>query len=312
MTDFLERIVAHKRRELEHKRGRRSEAEMERLAVAAPAPRDFMGALDPRRLGVIAEIKRASPSKGAIALDLDAPAQARRYAAGGADAVSVLTDAEFYHGSLDDLRAVRAAVSTPTLCKDFILDRYGLLEARAFGADLVLLIVAALGAEGTPRLVGEARALGLTPLVEVYARDEAAIALNAGAALIGVNNRDLRTFAVTLETTERIAPLLTGGATVVSLSGIWSTADARRVVAAGARAVLIGEALVRAEDPAEVIRALRAVPLENRGGFNEIRDGFNGVQPSSIEAAPGKGFAERARHALTAASRPDSVEEAAE
>jgi indole-3-glycerol phosphate synthase len=160
-------------------------------------------------------------------------------------------------------------VPTPVLRKDFILDRYGLLEARAAGADLVLLIVAALAigpyqATGDRRqalsaLVEEARVLGLTPLVEVYTAEEARVALEIGAELVGVNNRNLHTFEVSLETTERLAPLLAPHALVVSLSGMSSAADARRAVAAGARAVLVGEALVRADDPAALIRELKSV-----------------------------------------------------
>src|SRR2546421_192157 len=156
MSTFLQRILARKRVELAERRAALPEAALERLAAAAPPPRDVVAALEPNRLGVIAEVKRASPSKGAIALDLDAVTQARRYAEGGADAISVLTDEAFYHGSLDDLRTIRAAVPTPVLRKDFILDRYGLLEARAAGADLVLLIVAALEARALSALVGEA------------------------------------------------------------------------------------------------------------------------------------------------------------
>lgn len=257
MSTFLERIVARKRIELAERRAALSEVALERLAADAPAPRDFMAHLAPDCLAVIAEVKRASPSKGAIALDLDAATQARRYAEGGADAISVLTDLEFYHGSLDDLRAIRAAVDAPIMRKDFILDRYGLLEARAAGADMVLLIVAALEQETLARLVAQARVLGLAPLVEVYTAEEARVALEIGAKLVGINNRNLHTFDVSLETTERLAPLLVPHATVVSLSGIWSAADAARVAATGVRGILVGEALVRADNPAEVIRELR-------------------------------------------------------
>jgi indole-3-glycerol phosphate synthase len=261
MSTFLQTIVAHKRGELAERRAAVPEAALERLAAEAPPPRDVVAALEPDRLGVIAEVKRASPSKGAIALDLDAVTQARRYVEGGADAISVLTDEEFYHGSLDDLRAIRVAVPTPVLRKDIILDRYGLLEARAAGADLVLLIVAALEQRLLSALVDEAHALGLTPLVEVYTAEEARAALEIGAELVGVNNRNLHTFEVSLETTERLAPLLAPHALVVSLSGMSSAADARRAVAAGARAVLVGEALVRADDPATLIRELKSIPI---------------------------------------------------
>jgi len=298
-SSFLERIVAHKRRELANRRAEVSETALERLAADAPASRLSAGSprhaaarpegadvrtdpaggqaagaaapalasldlFSPDHLGVMAEVKRASPSRGAIALDMDAVDQARGYVEGKADAISVLTDEEFYRGSLDDLRAIRAAVSTPVMRKDFILDRYGLLEARAAGADLVLLIVAVLGRVGLPRLMRETAELGMVALVETYTQADAELALEAGASLIGVNNRDLRTFDVSLETTERLAPLLAPHATVVSLSGIHTADDARRVVAAGARAVLVGEALVRAPDPAGFIRELRAVPVAPR------------------------------------------------
>lgn len=261
MNTFLERIVAHKRAELAGERAALPEAELERLAAQAPPPRGVMARFDPRRLGVLAEIKRASPSRGAIAPHLDAAAQARRYAEGGAAAISVLADRAFYGGSPEDVAAVRTAVPVPVLYKDFMLDRYHLLTARRYGADLVLLIVAVLGRDLLPVMMREAMALGMTPLVEVYTRSEAEIALDAGAALIGINNRDLRNFDVSLETTERLAPLLAPHALVVSLSGISTSEDARRVVAAGARAILVGEALVRAEHPAALIRELRAVPL---------------------------------------------------
>ena len=282
--NFLERIVAHKRRELARRRVTTPEAALERLAADAPAPRlsGVAALFPPDHLGVMAEVKRASPSKGAIALGLNAVDVARRYAAGDADAISVLTDEEFYRGSLDDLRAIRAAVPTPVMRKDFILNRYGLLEARAAGADLVLLIVAVLGRADLPRLMRETAELGMTPLVEAYTQAEAELALEAGAALIGVNNRDLRTFDVSLETTERLAPLLAPHATVVSLSGIFDAGDARRVVAAGARAVLVGEALVRADDPAALIREVRAMaltpqpplPHAGEGGSRDEADPF--------------------------------------
>lgn len=259
MSTFLERILARKRIELAERRAVVSEAALEALAAAAPPPLDFMSRLDHDRLGVIAEIKRASPSRGVIALDLDATTQAMHYAAGGAAAISVLTDEEFYHGSLDDLRAIRAAVDVPVMRKDFILDRYGLLEARASGADMVLLIVAALEERLLAGLAAETRALGMTPLVEVYAEAEARVALEIGAGLVGINNRNLHTFEVTLETTERLAPLLAPRACVVSLSGMSDARDARRVAAAGARAILVGEALVRSSDPATLIRAFASV-----------------------------------------------------
>ncbi len=258
-STFLTRIVAHKQVELAAARAAISEGALERLAEAADAPRPF--ALDETGpVAVIAEVKRASPSKGDLATGLDAEAQARSYADGGAAAVSVLCDKEFYRGSFDDLRAVRAVVATPVLCKDFILDRYGVLQARAAGADLVLLIVAVLG-DRVKTLMDDVTALGMTPLVEVYTEDEARTALEAGASLIGVNNRNLHTFEVSLDATRRLAPLLAPHATVASLSGIFSAADVAQVVRDGARAVLVGEALVKASDPAALIREFRTVQV---------------------------------------------------
>ncbi len=259
-STFLTRIVAHKRTELMAAREAMPEHRLERLAADAPAPRPFLEWLDPARLGVIAEVKRASPSRGAIAPDMDAATQASHYVAGGAEAISVLTDRQFYHGSHEDLSAIRAAVPTPLLCKDFILDRYGLLQARASSADLVLLIVAVLGRD-VQSLIRETAALGMTPLVEVYTREEVELALEVGVALIGVNNRNLHTFEVSLETTERLAPLLASHAVVASLSGISTAVDARRAVAAGAHVILVGEALVRATDPAALIREFRAISI---------------------------------------------------
>lgn len=258
-STFLTRIVAHKQVEIAAARAALPEAALEQLAKAMDAPRPFV--LDESGpVAVIAEVKRASPSKGDLAAALDAPTQARAYEEGGAAVVSVLCDKAFYRGSFDDLRAVRAAVATPVLCKDFILDRYGVLQARAAGADLVLLIVAVLGA-GVKALMDDVTALGMMPLVEVYTEDEARTALEAGASLIGVNNRNLHTFEVSLDATRRLAPLLAPHATVASLSGIFSAADVAQVVRDGARAVLVGEALVTSADPAALIREFRTVQV---------------------------------------------------
>jgi indole-3-glycerol phosphate synthase len=205
---------------------------------------------------VIAEVKRASPSAGAISAGLDAPAQARRYGEAGAAAISVLTDGPGFGGSLEDLAAVRAAVETPLLRKDFILDPYQLLEARLRGADAALLIVAALPEDALRRLLGECEALGLAALVEVHDGAEAETALGAGARLVGVNNRNLKTFAVDLAVSERILPTLPPRVKAVAESGVRSAADARRLRRAGAANLLVGEALVRAEDPGRLLKEM--------------------------------------------------------
>ncbi len=186
-------------------------------------------------------------------------AVARAYEAGGAAAVSVLTDARYFGGSLEDLKAVRAAVGLPVLRKDFIIDPYQLLESAAAGADAVLLIARALPGERLPRLLAKARALGLEALVEVHDEAEMAAARAAGATVIGINNRDLATFGVDTGLTARLAPLAPAGAVVVSESGITAPADIAELTAAGAVAFLVGETLMRAGDPVAALRRLRGV-----------------------------------------------------
>ncbi len=255
---FLEEILARKRTEVEARRAALPERELSaRIRDLVPA-RDLLAALSAAGgpVRIVAEVKRASPSAGAISSGLDAPSQARRYASAGAAAVSVLTDGPGFGGSLDDLAAVRAAVALPLLRKDFVVDRYQLLEARAAGADAALLIAAALPGEALPRLLAAGEALGLTALVEVHDREELAAALAAGARLVGVNNRDLRTFRVDLAVSEALLPLLPAGVKGVAESGIRSASDAARLRAAGAVNLLVGEALVRAEDPERLLREL--------------------------------------------------------
>ncbi len=218
-----------------------------RAALARPVWPSWSGATGGApTLALIAEIKRRSPSKGDLAPGLDAVAQARAYAAAGADAVSVLTEPERFGGSLDDLRAVAAAVDLPVLRKDFIIDPYQIREAADAGAAAVLLIAVALPADGLRLLLDECRDCGLDALVEVHDCDDLRSAEAAGATLIGVNNRDLRTLAVDLRTTERLVPAMAGHALPVSESGIAGPAEARRAATAGARAVLVGETLVGA------------------------------------------------------------------
>jgi indole-3-glycerol phosphate synthase len=207
-------------------------------------------------MSLIAEVKRRSPSKGSLAEDVDPVARAVTYQRGGAAVISVLADEKYFGGSLDDLRAVRGVVDIPVLCKDFILTPYQVYEARAAGADLILLIVAALQDAELRDLHGLSLSLGMTPLVEVHDQHDLARAVAAGASLIGINNRDLSDFSVDLVTTEYLAPLVPEDAILVSESGFVTRGDVERVERAGARAVLVGETLMRSDDPAGTIREL--------------------------------------------------------
>jgi indole-3-glycerol phosphate synthase len=234
------------------------QVELERLCRDLPAARDFGAALTPPPGGVrvIAEIKKASPSRGVLAVEFDPVGLAKSYADHGAAAVSVLTDEKYFQGSLELLRAIRAAVTLPLLRKDFTLDEYQLWEARAAGADAVLLIVSILEPGQLRDLLGAATALGLASLVEAHTAREVEVALGAGARILGINNRDLRTFETRIETTLELLPGIPRGPVVVSESGFVTAADVRRVVTAGAHAVLVGETLVRATDRGAKLREL--------------------------------------------------------
>lgn len=234
------------------------EHELEERVALATAPRDPMPAFRDAGLSVIAEVKRRSPSKGDLAEIPDPASLARAYEAGGADAISVLTEARRFNGSLADLEAVRAAVGTPVLRKDFIVTRYQLLEARAAGADLVLLIVAALDDNTLRTLHDQARALGLTVLVEVHDEDEIARALAIGAELVGVNARNLKTLEVDPDAFGRLVKLLPDDVVKVAESGISGAAQAARYASEGADVVLVGEALVKDGDPTAAVAAMRA------------------------------------------------------
>jgi indole-3-glycerol phosphate synthase len=260
MTTYLDAILARKRDEVAELSAARPEAELRARLAGAPPVRDFAGALSPRGgpTRIIAEVKRASPSAGAISAGLDAVAQARRYQAAGAAAISVLTDGPGFGGSLDDLVAVRAGVALPVLRKDFTVDGWQLLEARVAGADAALLIAAALPGDQLARLHDRCAELGLHALVEVHDESELERALAAGARLVGVNNRNLHTFAVDLATSVRIVPALPPGVKGVAESGVRTGADARRLRAAGAVNLLVGEALVRAADPGALLREFLA------------------------------------------------------
>jgi indole-3-glycerol phosphate synthase len=256
---FLAEILEHKRRELTLARERQpGDALARRARRLAEAPRGFRRALESgERPRVIAEIKRRSPSRGEIRPDFDAVACARAYASAGAAAISVLTDARYFGGSLELLAQVRDAVSLPLLRKDFIVDAYQVDEARVHGADAVLLIAAALDGSALKGLAAHAEALGLDALVEVHDERELEAALAAGADLIGINNRDLRTFEVDLGVTERLAGKLPEGCIGVAESGIFTPRDWERLEAAGAHAFLVGEALMRESDVGAALRRLR-------------------------------------------------------
>ncbi|MFT4218613.1 MAG: indole-3-glycerol phosphate synthase TrpC [Micropruina sp.] len=249
----LDEIVAGVREDLDERRARRSLDELAAVVALMDATRDPMPAFRAEPLAVIAEVKRSSPSKGALADIPDPAALAAEYAAGGASAISVLTEKRRFNGTLADLVAVRAAVDVPVLRKDFIVTHYQLWEARAAGADLALLIVAALTDDELSALSETARMLGLTALVEVHTADEARRAVAAGASLIGVNNRNLQTLDVDLAQFERLAGLIPDDVVKVAESGILSTADVRRVADAGADVILVGEALVRHGDPRSAV-----------------------------------------------------------
>ncbi|HEV7986917.1 MAG TPA: indole-3-glycerol phosphate synthase TrpC [Candidatus Binataceae bacterium] len=254
-TSILERIFAAKRAELEAERAALPLEAMREAARHAPAPRDFLAALRARRPAIIAEIKRASPSKGDIRPGLDPAAVAREYATSGAAAISVLTDRHF-KGSLEDLRTVRAAVDLPLLRKDFMFDLYQIHQARTAGADCILLIAAMLNEADLTTLYAAARELGLQVLVEVHNEAELRVAERAGAEIVGINNRDLHTFVTDIAVTERLLEGYHGTALVVSESGIDTADDICRLDRAGARAFLIGESLLRDGDPRRKLEAL--------------------------------------------------------
>jgi indole-3-glycerol phosphate synthase len=253
--DLLSRLVAESAGEMQRRRAMISEHELEARA-ARYTPRDFAAALRGPGLAVIAEMKQRTPSMGVLSTDYRPDQLGRIYSEGGAAALSVLTQETSFGGSLDHMEAARASSSLPILRKDFISDPYQVLEARAAGADAVLLIVAALEGPRLVSLLAAAGEQGLSALVEVHDEREAAAAVEAGAALIGVNHRDLRTFEVDLGLTERLRALIPADRLLVSESGIRGVADARRLREAGAHAILVGEMLMRAPDPAACIRDL--------------------------------------------------------
>jgi indole-3-glycerol phosphate synthase len=261
---ILEEIVWQKEVEVDQMRERVPLAELLSRVKTAPAPRDFKEALrsGKTRPALIAEVKKASPSKGVIREDFDPVAIAKSYSEGGASAISVLTDKKFFQGSWENLAQVRAAVELPVLCKDFIIYPYQIYLARTYGADAVLLIAAILSDQDLQYFVKIAKALSMTPLIEVHTLSELDRVLPLdGVTLVGINNRNLEDFSVDLQTTshllaERGNQLQERGILVVSESGLHKTADLERVTSAGATAVLIGESLVKQPDPAVAIASL--------------------------------------------------------
>jgi indole-3-glycerol phosphate synthase len=253
---ILDRILAVKRAEVAA--ARRATPDIEARARKAPAPRDFVGALRAKKPAVIAEIKRASPSKGLLRANFDPAAIAKSYEKAGAACMSVLTDREFFQGAGEDLVKARAACGLPALRKDFLVDPYQVFEARALGADCVLLIVACLEDAQMRELEKVAHGLGMAVLVEVHDGAELERALALETPLIGVNNRDLRTFETRLETTLDLLPRIPSGRLLVTESGILSVADVRRMRGSGVHAFLVGEAFMRAPDPGSALRELFA------------------------------------------------------
>lgn len=260
MSNILDQIVQSKRREIEEARVRTPETELERRLSQAPPVRDYLAALQ-RLAGIqiIAEVKKASPSAGLIRPDFDPVAIARTYEQHGAAALSVLTDALYFQGQLSYLTAIRESVRLPILRKDFILDRYQILEARRAGADAVLLIAEILEGDALPQLLKDVHALGMHALVELHDAANLARVIDSGARLIGINNRDLRTFVTRLEHTLELMPRVPANCCLVSESGIRTHQDLVRLEAAGVKAVLVGETLMRAPDIGAQLDALRGV-----------------------------------------------------
>ena len=252
--DILQRIVEAKRAEVAA--AKKTIPHVERLAEAAPPVRDFIGALRAKNPAVIAEIKRASPSKGVLRADFDPAAIARSYEQGGAACMSVLTDVQFFQGSPEHLRAARGACRLPALRKDFVVDPYQVFESRAMGADCILLIAACLSAPQMAELESIAETLRMAVLVEVHDRAELDLALRLKTPLIGVNNRNLKTFETRLETTLELAAHVPKDRLLIAESGILSGADVAKLRNGGARAFLVGEAFMRAPDPGEALAKL--------------------------------------------------------
>ncbi|HEY5105630.1 MAG TPA: indole-3-glycerol phosphate synthase TrpC [Caulobacteraceae bacterium] len=262
MSDILASIAAYKRDEVAARRANATSAQIEDLARNASPPRGFRACLEraptPGRPALIGEIKKASPSRGLIRNDFDPAALARAYEAGGAACLSVLTDGPSFQGADADLAAARQASTLPCLRKDFLLDPWQVIESRAIGADAILVILAMVDDSLARTLLADARRFGMDALVEVHDQHELGRAAALGADLLGINNRDLRSFATDLAVTERLAPLAPANACLVTESGVSTSADAARMAAAGAAAMLVGEGLMRHGDVEAATRLLLA------------------------------------------------------
>jgi indole-3-glycerol phosphate synthase len=255
---ILDEILKNKRREVAERIKREPIERVAQRASVAPKARSFAAALRRPGVSIIAEIKRQSPAKGALRLDMDAPTMAATYAGAGASCISVLTDAKYFKGSDTDLIAVRQRVQVPVLRKDFVVSPYQVYEARALGADAILLIVLALRPAEILELSRLAAALGMAALVEVHSEEELQVALDVGADLIGINNRDLTRMVTDLETTARLRPLVPPGVTLVSESGIRTAEDIAWLAGLGVDAALVGESLVTAPDAAVLLQSFLA------------------------------------------------------
>ena len=260
MSDILEKIAAYKRVEVAERMAMRTVAQVEADAARASAPRGFRAALErahaPGRLALIAEIKKASPSKGLIRDDFDPPSLAKAYEAGGAACLSVLTDTPSFQGADSFMTAARDACALPCLRKEFLVDPWQVAESRALGADAILVIMAMVDDSLALELMAQAARFDMDALVEVHDEAEMARAGALGATLVGVNNRDLRSFSIDLAITERLAALAPANALLVTESGIFTAADAARLERSGASAMLVGESLMRQADVAAAARAL--------------------------------------------------------
>lgn len=264
MADILAEICDHKRTEVAARKARHSEMEIRASLASASPVRGFTSTLRAGRdkgYGLIAEIKKASPSKGLIRADFDPPVLAQAYRDGGASCLSVLTDSRYFQGHDDYLLAARAAVDLPVLRKDFMVDAYQIYEARAMGADCILLIMAALDDREAQDFEALAHELGMDVLIEVHDRDELDRALALKSPLLGVNNRNLKTMVTDIAQTEALAPMVPADRIMISESGLYSREDLARMAAVGARCFLIGESLMRQTDVASATKDLLATPL---------------------------------------------------